>query len=88
MTLKGDEIMANEINIGERYIFSLKFMDDDYDCLAPYNGRECVVTNRHEIGEYASQNDIEETNSRGGLYEVEFGDRSEYDVYGEELLPV
>lgn len=74
-----------EISIGSEYIFFFGFPDGDCESLIHYNGRKCKTTQKWEKDQYIGAAEWEAVNSHGGLYEVEFFDGAEFDVYGDEL---
>ncbi len=66
----------NKIIIGEEYVFKYMYTGENDADLEDYNGLPCIVKTM-------KSEDIEHNN----LYEVEFDNGSEFNVYGKELFP-
>jgi hypothetical protein len=66
----------NKIIEGEEYVFMYMFKTEADGDLVDYNGLPCIV-------KIMKSEDLEHNN----LYEVEFENGSEFNVYGSELFP-
>ena len=76
--------MERNIEIGKEYVFFYRHDDGDTELLFPHHAQKCkVLSESTRAGEAG-----EEDRKFGGLFEIEFGDGSEFDVYGDELMPL
>lgn len=80
-----------DIQIGKEYVFFYSVDDGDAKDLNSLNGHKCVVLSKRNKSDFhvGTDSDVDsiyaECEKHGGLYEVEFDNSSEFDVYGCEL---